>query len=116
MMKKLTLLTMALSLLTTAWAQNNNNKQQAINYKVLQDDPKNFYPKLNLNLIVGGIDMGMKNVDGLNIYYGAQGFYMMNDRLGVQAVVNLPWWTLGKLRFADFPSAKSFEGGALFLL
>jgi hypothetical protein len=108
-MKKITLLIASLTLIANTYSQN-------VNYKILQNDPQNFYPKLNLNLMLGGIEMGIKNIDGTSIYTGAHGFYMLNDRMGAQASFCFPLLTLGRLGFADYPSAKSFEAGGLLFL
>jgi hypothetical protein len=108
-MKKLILLMSALAFLGTAHAQQ-------IKYKVLQNDPEKFHPKLSINTVIGGIDMSIKNINSINFYVGTFGHMMLQDRLGIQFNAQTAILALGKLGNKDNVSPKELNvGGLLFL-
>ncbi len=108
-MKKPALFFTAVALASQAFAQK-------VSYKILQDDPQNFHPKLSINLLIGGIEMGVKNIQGTNVYVGAFGHYLLNDRLGLQFNAGYSLLTLGRLGYPDYPVSKQLNAGAMYLL
>lgn len=110
-MKKIILSSLAalLCLASTTQAQN-------INYKITQNDPEKYHPKLSVNTVIAGIDVSLKNIDAMNFYVAAFGHFMVQDRIGVQFNAQTSILALGKLSSKDQVSPKEINlGGVLFL-
>lgn len=112
-MKKIAVMWMLFCLATGASAQGNS---ESVSYTILQNDPQNFYPKMNINLMLGALDAGIRNVDGINFYYGVHGYYQINERIGVQANANMAWLTLGRFSNSEYPTSKNLDAGAVTFL
>jgi len=109
-MKKLILLSLATAFLGMA------NAQQQVKYKVLQNDPENYHPKLSINTVIGGIDMSIRNINSINFYAAAFGHVMLQDRLGIQFNAQTAILALGKLGNKDNVRPKELNAGAVLFL
>lgn len=89
---------------------------QLVNYSTEANNPQDYYPKLNINLLVSGLDGSYTNFDGMYFYSGIHGQYMINQRLGVQWNANRSWFTLGRLGFPDYKPSNDLNAGAVFYL
>lgn len=90
---------------------------QQITYNVVENNPENYKPRLNINFILCGIDGGYNNFDGLNFYAGTFGNFMLHSRLGVQWNANTAIFTLGRLGFEGYNPVRDLQaGGVLYLL
>lgn len=89
---------------------------QTVNYTTESNNPQDFMPRLNINLMVAGLDGSYTNFEGMYMYAGTFGQFMVNNRLGVQWNMNRAWLTLGRLGFPDYKPANDVNVGGVFYL
>ncbi len=108
-MKKAILTTLSMLTFFMISAQN-------INYKITQNDPEKFHPRLSVNTVISGIDISLTNIDAMNFYVATFGHFMVQDRIGIQFNAQTSILALGKLSSKDQVSPKELNlGGVLFL-
>ncbi len=108
-MKKIILTALLGLALTSVQAQN-------INYKITQNDPEKYHPRLSINTVIGGIDVSIKNIEAMNFYVAGFGHYMLQDRIGIQFYGQTSILALGKIGNKSMISPKEFSAGAMLFL
>lgn len=89
---------------------------QQVSYKVVQNDPEKFHPKVSVNAVLAGIDVSFNNINSMNFYAAAFGHVLLQDKIGIQFYGQHSWLALGKMGNKDLPSPWEIDaGGFLFL-
>lgn len=81
--------------------------------QVIEDNPPN--PRLNVNLELLNVDMGIKNIDGMSFNVGTFGFFEPVDGLGAQWNIKKSLFTFGKNKNYGVPANLEINGGGYFM-
>lgn len=93
------------------WALSTS--AQTVNYTTEADNPADYMPRLNINLMIAGLDGSYTNFEGMYFYAGSHGQFMLNNSMGIQWNVNRSWMNLGRLGFPDYKAPFDANAGAV---
>jgi hypothetical protein len=87
-------------------------RAQNVNYKILQNDPENYSPKLNLNLELMQLDAAFNNVLGMSFNAGLWGNAQLNSRIGIDFAARKSYLSFSKFSNKEMAGNTDLMAGA----
>lgn len=109
-----TILRISLSLAMACFGAFNSAAQN-VKYTVLQDDPQNYIPKLNVNIEFMQMDAAFNNIMGMSFNAGVFGVAQATKKIGIHYGVRKSYLSFAKMGNKDAKGNLDLTAGVFFL-